>query len=420
MGIDRIDEALSIREAARFALIRRSVDDDEALTRACRSALELSAETLNVQRVGIWMYEEGGAVIRCTLLFDRRDRSAAPGETITLAACPRYADALQTRRVVMAEDARSDPRTNELSEYLLRHDIVGLLDCPVFLQGDVVGVVCHEQVGTPRPWTSEDSHFAATVADMLGLYLEQRATQQHYQALLHAREELEQRRVMASLGRMAANVAHDFNNVLLAVQLRTEFLRKTPPSADRGDAGADLLQIVEQGRRLVRHLLDFATQGRQPESVIDLRAVLDAMRPSVLAFAAPGVNLEIALPDGSVWARFERTDVEQIVMNLVKNARDAVVGGGTISVTLTHETDRLSGPGRATLSVRDTGVGMDAETRERAIEPFFTTKERGEGDGLGLSTVYALVAAAGGEVTITSALGEGAEVRLTVPCVATP
>ena len=107
-------------------------------------------------------------------------------------------------------------------------------------------------------------------------------------------------------------------------------------------------------------------------------------------------------------------------MNLVKNARDAVVGGGTISVTLTHETDRLSEAGRATLSVRDTGVGMDAETRERSIEPFFTTKERGEGDGLGLSTVYALVAAAGGEVTITSALGEGAEVRLTIPCVAAP
>ena len=184
------EQQLSVREAARFALVRRSVDDDEALSRAFLNALKLSAETLNVARVGIWRYEDEGARIRCTMLFDRRTGQAAPGDVIDLLRCPRYADALRTRRVVMASDAREDARTGELTPYLVRNDIHALLDCPVFEKGNAIGVVCHEHVGAVRGWSDADRNFAATVADMLGLYLEQRATQRHYRELLDARRGL--------------------------------------------------------------------------------------------------------------------------------------------------------------------------------------------------------------------------------------
>lgn len=414
-----MEEQLSVREAARFALVRRSVDDDEALSRAFLNALKLSAETLNVDRVGIWHYEDDDRRIRCVMLFDRRTGQAAPGDVIDLLRCPRYADALRTRRVVVADDAREDARTGELTSYLVPNDIYALLDCPVFEQGRAIGVVCHEHVGAVREWTDADRYFAATVADMLGLYLEQRATQKHYQELLDARRELERHRVMESLGRMAANVAHDFNNVLLALQLRTDFLRKDPVPVDRGDLGADVLSIVNQGRRLVRNLLDFANQDQPPKTVIDLGDTLRSMRPSLSALADDGIELEMQLPEQPLYVRLERSGAEQLVMNLVKNARDALIGGGRLTLTLTLEP---SAPGTepprpvARLTVRDTGVGMDEATREKAFEPFFTTKPRGEGDGLGLSTVYSVVTAAGGTVDATSALGEGTTVTVDLPC----
>ena len=414
-----MDGQLSVREAARFALVRRSVDDDEALSRAFLNALKLSAETLNVDRVGIWHYEDEGRRIRCVMLFDRRTGQAAPGEVIDLQRCPRYADALRTRRVVMANDAREDSRTGELTAYLVPNDIFALLDCPVFEKGDAIGVVCHEHVGAVREWSDADRYFAATVADMLGLYLEQRATQSHYQELLDARRELERHRVMESLGRMAANVAHDFNNVLLALQLRTDFLRKDPVPADRGDLGDDVLSIINQGRRLVRNLLDFANQDQPPKSIIDLGDALRAMQPALGALTGDGIALHVQIAEQPVYVRLERSGAEQIVMNLVKNARDALVGGGQVTLTLALEPappGADSPASSARLTVADSGVGMDAATREKAFEPFFTTKERGEGDGLGLSTVYSVVAAAGGTVDVESALGEGTTITVVLPC----
>jgi two-component system cell cycle sensor histidine kinase/response regulator CckA len=207
---------------------------------------------------------------------------------------------------------------------------------------------------------------------------------------------------MESLGRMAANVAHDFNNVLLALQLRTDFLRKDPVQEDRGDVGGDLLSIVDQGRRLVRNLLDFANQDQPPTTIIDLANVLRAMRPALSALADDGIDLTMELPDEPVYVRLEQSGAEQIVMNLVKNARDALIGGGHLRLTLTLDVGpNGEDPARplARLVVADTGVGMDEATREKAFEPFFTTKERGEGDGLGLSTVYSVVTAAGGTVS---------------------
>jgi two-component system cell cycle sensor histidine kinase/response regulator CckA len=182
--------------------------------------------------------------------------------------------------------------------------------------------------------------------------------------------------------------------------------------------GRDLLSIVEQGRRLVRNLLDFANQDQPPTTVIDLANVLRAMRPALSALADDGIDLTMELPDEPVYVRLEQSGAEQIVMNLVKNARDALIGGGHLRLTLTLDVGpNGEDPARplARLVVADTGVGMDEATREKAFEPFFTTKERGDGDGLGLSTVYSVVTAAGGTVSASSALGEGTTITVLLP-----
>jgi signal transduction histidine kinase len=403
-----MSESVSIREAARFALVRAAVRDDEALERAYVSALRLSAETLEVARVGIWHFEDEGARIRCSMVFDRASGNAGPGEVIDLTRTPLYAEALHSRRAVVADDARTDRRTSELLSYLEPHGITSLLDCPVFEQGEVVGVVCYEHIGPVRNWTDHDKHFAATVSDMLGLYLEQRSSQRNYRALLEARRELERRHVMESLGRMATAIAHDFNNVLLAVQLRTDLMRSEQARGEDLHKGVEeVAGIIAQGSRLARKLLDLARQEQTPASVIDLADVLRSLRPTLTMVARGDVELAMTLPSTPVRVRLERTGAEQVVMNLAQNARDAMLGGGKLHIELSTEGSL------ARLHVTDTGVGMDEATREQIFEPFFTTKPKGEGDGL--ATVYYVITAANGSVEVTSGIGEGTQFRIAFP-----
>ncbi len=409
-------EELSVQEAARFTLVRKAVHDDDALTRAFVSALKLSAETLGVARVGIWMFEAQDTRIRCATLYERDSGRTPSGEIIDLSVCPKYAEALRERRVVAADDVRSDPRTTELGPYLERHGIASLLDSPVFQQGDAVAVVCHEHVGTPRVWTQQDKHFASTVSDMLGLYLEQRAAQAYYRDLIDTRHELQQHRVMESLGRMATAVAHDFNNLLLAIGLKADLMRMEGQSAANRDKSLDELNsIVSQGGRLVRQLLDCARDESPAAEAIDLVEVMRDLEPTLRTLERDGIKLDLKLGNEPVPVRVERSRAEQVIMNLAHNARDALLGGGLLSVELTTQWSDLAQAKRAVLRVADSGVGMDDSTREHMFEPFFTTKAKGKGDGLGLATVYNVVNASRGSIEVKSELGAGTEFTIRWP-----
>ncbi len=227
------------------------------------------------------------------------------------------------------------------------------------------------------------------------------------------REQLHRADKMEALGRMAGGVAHDFNNVLTSILGDAELLRRDIES-DGGTARRcdDIIAATRTAADLVSQLLDFArrTPGEAKETAWN--DVIRDIQPLVARLFPPEVQLEVRLAPES-WPIFiHPTQAQQVVMNLVLNARDAIEHGGRVE--LCTENRLQDGKPVATLVVRDDGEGMNAETRDRLFEPFYTTKGE-SGTGLGLATVYAAVTGAGGGIHVESEPDRGTTIRVALP-----
>jgi len=242
-----------------------------------------------------------------------------------------------------------------------------------------------------------------------------------------ARSQMEARLLQAqrleSLGQLAGGVAHDFNNLLVVILNYAEFASRAV--ADRSEVVADVQEIIkaaEQASHLTHQLLAFGRRERVQPKVLDLNAVVAHVQQLLRRTIGEQVNLHTDL-DGNLWrTRVDPGQVEQVLVNLAVNARDAMVDGGDLTIATVNYEDYADGPfkhpelqpGRyVCLSVSDTGVGMPPEVQERAFEPFFTTKAKGS--GLGLATVYGIAHQAGGGVYIYSEPGLGTTIRVYFP-----
>jgi two-component system, cell cycle sensor histidine kinase and response regulator CckA len=238
-------------------------------------------------------------------------------------------------------------------------------------------------------------------------------------------EQFHQSRKMEAIGRLAGGVAHDFNNLLTAILGYCELLL-----AD-GDAGdprqQDVAEIQKAGlsaAQLTRHLLAFSRKEIIEPTLLDLDTVVTGMRGMLSRLIPEDVEVVLQLRAGTEVVLADRGQLEQIVMNLAVNARDAMPKGGTLtiatsSVMLDHQSAKTHlgvNPGPyVALTVADTGVGMSAEARSRLFEPFFTTKEPGKGTGLGLATVHAIVTQSGGSVDVSSEAEGGSTFTVYLP-----
>jgi len=414
-------EALRAYEAARLRLARMRVAGGEALAGSLRSIAETAARTLDVDRTSIWLLVDERRAIRCYQLYERARRTWCEGAMLRAADFPAYFQALEERRAIPADDARADPVTHELGPaYLEPLGIVSLLDAPIYRDGRVTGVVCHEST-TPRRWTAEERDFAASVADRVAAAFEE-AARRDAESRAHALEEaaLEAGRLEA-LGRMAAGVAHDFRNILTVVIGFAHELRRPdaglPERARR--AAEEIHQAAQRGVELARDLVGLGREEPQRTRVVDVAELIEGMR-SLLGTALGRdhpAEIRIERPVGRVLA--ERGQLERVVLNLALNARDALPGGGPVEITVCEALvcDGDEEPGRYTvLEVADRGTGMDAATRARMFEPFFTTKP--QGTGLGMAIVHRIVERCGGFLHVDSEPGRGTRVRVYLPRVA--
>jgi hypothetical protein len=225
-------------------------------------------------------------------------------------------------------------------------------------------------------------------------------------------EQLRQAQKMEAIGRLAGGVAHDFNNLLTVIGGYAGLL-DTSAAVDVSvrDASREIIAAAERAAGLTRQLLALSRRQLAKSAIVDLNAAVRALEPMLRRTLPESLELELVLDDELPPVEADPSQLDQILLNLSLNARDAMPARGRLRI----ETRRGDGGRSLVLLVSDTGVGMSEETRLRAFEPFFTTKAAGEGSGLGLSTTYGIVQQIGGSIALDSAPGCGTRVVIELP-----
>jgi signal transduction histidine kinase len=240
-----------------------------------------------------------------------------------------------------------------------------------------------------------------------------------------AEERLRQAEKMEAIGQLAGGVAHDFNNLLGVIQGYGELLLKDPPEGKtRHQRVAQILDAAQRGAALTRQLLSFSRQQPLDARALDLNTVVKGLEPMLTRLIGEDVEISMRLSERLHLVKADPAQVEQVLLNLAVNARDAMKRGGRLIIETSNvdldEAYVLSHPdarrgAHVLLAVSDTGHGMDADTIIHIFEPFFTTKELGKGTGLGLATVYGIVRKSGGHLGVYSEPERGTTFKVYLP-----
>jgi two-component system, cell cycle sensor histidine kinase and response regulator CckA len=232
---------------------------------------------------------------------------------------------------------------------------------------------------------------------------------------------------LEAIGQFAGGIAHDFNNLLTAIQGYAELARINLPQDDpiRDDLD-QVLSATGRASAITRRLLAFTRRQILIPIDVDPAQVIADLLPILEPLMGDDIEIALDFRAEHGWVRVDPTQLEQVIVNLAINARDAMPTGGSVTISVQDlevmdperpDPDLSAGP-FVRISVTDTGTGMDDETRKRIFDPFFTTKSLGKGTGLGLSTVFGIVAQSGGQVQVETALGDGSTFHVDLPCVA--
>ena len=229
---------------------------------------------------------------------------------------------------------------------------------------------------------------------------------------------------MEAVGRLAGGVAHSFNNLLLVIQGHARFLQNSLGLSDGLQKyPKEILKTAEHAASLTRQLLAFSRKQILQPKVLDLNTLISQTTELLPSLLGPDIELVLYLDPALGRVRADPGQVEQVIMNLVVNARDAMPEGGRLTIETTNMRSywlssahpELEGQPGVMLAVSDNGCGMDEETRSRIFEPFFSTKEKGKGTGLGLSMVYGTVEQSGGSIKVLSEPGRGTTIQIWLP-----
>ena len=393
-----------LRRAVLALSARQSGDFDEDLHAILRSA----AEALQVAHVGYWSLAEGGGSLRCELTFHSSDGSVSRGKSIAAAECPTYFAALVKNEVIAAADVALDPRTAGLEKGGKKR---ALLDAPVWADGTLCGIVCHEHDEGVRDWIVLEQEFALTIAQLVSVALANRERRR-----MEGQLRLADR--MASVGTLCAGVAHEINNPLAYLLGNLSYLRESlqdgnaAPIGDLREAVADAIDGATRVRDVVRDLRLFANPDEERLGPVRVAQVIDVAQRMAMPEVRHRAQVVVDAHDvPAVLGNDSR--LGQVVVNLLVNAAKAMperpVEQNTIRIGV------RSAGGRVTIEVADNGIGIPADALDRIFDPFFTTRKVGQGTGLGLFVCHSIVTAMGGEIEVESRVGVGTTFRVNLP-----
>lgn len=410
-GHDARQEAL-VHLATHPALVGGNLDE------AGPVVVRTVTEVLDVERVTLWLFKDNPRRAQCEWIHGRETGTQRGEGELWERDYPTYFASLGSGRALAADDALNDPRTREFRDsYLEPRGISSLLDAPIRVAGEVVGILCHEHTGPIRRWRTEEGAFAADAADQVAQLLlnAQSAKANERSAVLE--KHLQRAERLKAVGRLAGGVAHDFNNVLFCVLTNVEFARNE--IAEDHAAHTYLVEAETAGWRaadLVRQLLAFSRRQVLQPTFVDLHLLVEELGRMLRRLVPESIVLDFRREDGAGLVRGDRAQLEQLVVNLVVNAGQAIGGQGRIEIS-TYAEVGPDGVGGLVIEVSDSGPGVPESEREHIFDPFFTTKSGEGGTGLGLSTVFGVARQHEGYVEVHDAPLGGALFRVWMPAI---
>jgi PAS domain S-box-containing protein len=398
----------------------------ESLESSLARIAETAARTLAVGRVSIWRYSPDRSAIECLVLYELASGQLLACAPLAAANHPAYFRALDSSEVIAADDALADARTREFADgYLRPLGIRAMLDAAVVLDGVRAGVLCHEHLGAPRRWTADEKTFAVALANLVALAFESAQRRESDAERRRLEEQFLQAQKMEAIGQLAGGVAHDFNNILSAILMQAEEAELAEGLPEEAREGLEQIRgAADRAADLTRQLLVFGRRQVMQSRDVDLNKVVTSLVRMLKRIIPEPVELELRLGAGRLTTHADPGMLDQVLLNLVVNARDAMPQGGRLIIETAHEdidaatarriVDAVAGR-YAVLRVTDTGTGIPADVLPRIFEPFFTTKGPGHGTGLGLATVFAIVKQHRGWIEVDSAIGRGTSFTIRLP-----
>jgi len=413
---ETIANRLALHEAAMSVItqISRTAASSSPVAELIPELLSYALDAAGISSGCVFLLEEGEPLLQAHQGF-------SPAATEHLGSFFGQLELLHT--VIRAGRSRSVPEQDERlaweQELLTSAGMGSLLLIPIGVGHTRVGVLV--LAAAARRMLSECVPLAEAVSAQIGQSV---ALARSEEALRKTGEQLRHSQKLEAVGRLAGGIAHDFNNLLTVI---TGYAELATSKLEPGSTvHAQLEQIVRAGRRaasLTRQLLAFSRKQALQPVTLDPNAVVSDMRELLQRLIGEDVELTTSLDTPLGFVRADPSQLEQVIMNLAINARDAMPSGGRLEIkTRSEDLDAATStnldlmPGaHVVLEVSDTGCGMDAHTQERVFEPFFTTKEQGKGTGLGLATVFGIVKQSGGHVALSSSPGKGTTFEIYLP-----
>lgn len=421
----RADDLHERYQRALLDLAKQKAFSGGNLNESLQVITEVAAHTLNVERVGVWLFRDNYSRIQCVNLYTRSTNQHGLGAELAATDAPAYFEALEQDRVIAADDAPRDPHTRELAAYLDAGHIGAMLDAPIHTDGKTAGVICHEHLGGPRAWTLDEQSFVASIGDMVSMAIEQSERKRVELEMLRQTIELEKAKELSRMKSEFINtVAHELRTPLTSVVGLVEFLEDGvggPLPAAQLEYVRQILANLQRLTRLVDDLMDLARLqvgtfqlALQEADLGEL--VTDNLAGLVPQAQAAGITLAQELPDAPLVAQADPVRLAQVLSNLVTNAIKFTPSGGRITVRLRNEGDH------ARIDVADTGQAIAPEDIPKLFQRFSQLEgsQAKGGLGLGLAISKGLVDAHGGQIGVDSVMGEGSTFWFTVPFVPPP
>ena len=353
--------------------------------------------------------------------YEAEERASRKGVTISTDGNPMVQHLQTFMTPFVAVNVPEEPLLDSIRELLQLEDTASILILPLMIDDVFVGSLFMDTI-EPRHFSPQEINLAWSVTNQVSgvlarAYLHQQ--QRQLEAQYHQAQKME------SIGRLAGGIAHDFNNLLVPIMGYAELgMMSISPDNELYSQLTQIKQAAERAASLTKQILAFSRRQVLEISTLDLNEIITDFHKMIKRLIGEDVVLQTTLTPSPNPVRVDKTQIEQVLMNLTINARDAMPKGGELTLETSNvyldeafvaNISDVSSGNYVMLAVQDTGHGIDAETKERIFEPFYTTKEHDKGTGLGLATVFGIVKQHQGHISVESEVGQGTRFKIYLP-----